>query len=116
VNLAIAAFREGDRSAVGEIAAASQGDADRWLDNQVPETRRLASLALEHGAFASSSFGAGFGGSVWALAERAAAVDVATGWRRAYLGGGAADGDVESFITRPSPGALELFEASEHVE
>ena len=39
------------------------------LGNQVPETIALARAALAHGAFAACSFGAGFGGSVWALVE-----------------------------------------------
>ena len=42
----------------------------------------LARAAREHGALAASSFGAGFGGSVWALVERAAAEDFATRWHQ----------------------------------
>lgn len=37
------------------------------LGNQVPETNALTRIARELGAVAASAFGAGFGGSVWAL-------------------------------------------------
>lgn len=58
------------RGAIGELGAVvdrSQEAAERWLGNQIPETIALARLARELGADAASSFGAGFGGSVWAL-------------------------------------------------
>ena len=61
------AFRSGDRATLGLLSADSQREADELLGNQIPETILMAKLAREHGAFASSSFGAGFGGSVWAL-------------------------------------------------
>jgi galactokinase len=111
VDEAIEAVRAADTAAVGAIAAASQEDADRWLNNQVAETRELAALAVRHGAFASSSFGAGFGGSVWALAHREAAEDVSARWRQAYLDAAPRAGDVEWFVTRPSPGALAVYDA-----
>ena len=40
----------------------------------------MAKLAREHGAFASSSFGAGFGGSVWALVPAAEAAAFGERW------------------------------------
>jgi galactokinase len=103
------AVRRRDAAALGVLSAASQHDADRLLDNQIDETRQLAALARGSGAFAASSFGAGFGGSVWALALRDEAVEVAERWRRAYRRAFPEIGDVEWFITRPSPGAVELF-------
>lgn len=45
----------------------SQRRAELALENQITETVRLCSLARELGAVASSAFGAGFGGSVWAM-------------------------------------------------
>jgi galactokinase len=103
------AVRRRDAAVLGVLSAASQHDADRLLDNQIDETRQLAALARGSGAFAASSFGAGFGGSVWALALRDEAVEVAERWRRAYRRAFPEIGDVEWFITRPSPGAVELF-------
>ncbi len=49
------------------MAERSQEAAERWLGNQIPETIALARLARHVGATAASAFGAGFGGSVWAL-------------------------------------------------
>ena len=70
--------------AISELTAASQADAESLLGNQVPETSALASLARDAGAFAASSFGAGFGGSVWAVAEASEAAEVASRWRESY--------------------------------
>jgi galactokinase len=66
---AISAFQEGDGPRLSALSEASQLDAERLLDNQVPETVALVRAAREHGAFAASAFGAGFGGSVWALVD-----------------------------------------------
>jgi galactokinase len=108
VPQAAAAFRSEDVGAIGALSAASQADADALLDNQTPETRLLARLAREHGAFASSSFGAGFGGSVWALAEADQAPAFALRWLEAYRAEFPAMGRAEIFITRPGPGVVEL--------
>ncbi len=53
--------------AIAPLIARSQQLADTVLGNQVPETRGLVESALRLGAVASSAFGAGFGGSVWAI-------------------------------------------------
>ena len=84
VREAADAFAAGDITRIGALAAASQADADRVLRNQVPQTRDLVTLALEHGAAAASSFGAGWGGSVWALVETAAAAPFLDAWLGAY--------------------------------
>ena len=55
------------RSSSGALVDRSQEASATLLGNQVPETIALARLAREHGALAASAFGAGFGGSVWAL-------------------------------------------------
>ena len=65
------------------------------LGNQVPETIALARAALEHGAFAACSFGAGFGGSVWALVDGDADA-FARRW------------DAGAFVARPGPPLTEL--------
>jgi galactokinase len=69
VARAPAAFADGDRPLIGELSAASQAIAESLLRNQVAETVELARAARRLGAFAARSFGAGFGGSVWALLE-----------------------------------------------
>jgi len=58
--------------------------AAEWLHNQIPETEALVGGALASGALAASSFGAGFGGAVWALVERGRREEFKTEWRRAY--------------------------------
>ena len=93
---ALAAFVNGDTAAVGELAALSQEEASTLLGNQVPETVALAASARPLGAFAASSFGAGFGGSVWALVEREAASRFASRWHR------------DAFLAAPGPPLLEL--------
>lgn len=64
---AAAALGRGDLATFGHLVDRSQRLAEKGLGNQVPETVWLARAARERGAAASSAFGAGFGGSVWAL-------------------------------------------------
>ncbi len=80
----------GDALAAGEVdefarlADRSQRIAEDLLGNQVAETAFLARSARELGAPAASSFGAGFGGSVWALVPRDEAEAFLPRWSRAY--------------------------------
>src|SRR4029453_10540717 len=86
----------------GRLVDRSQEAAERLLGNQVPETSSLAALARTNGALAASAFGAGFGGSVWALVETSRAEAFLKAWRRAYRAihpKAAASGTF--FITRP---------------
>jgi len=64
---ALAAFSDADAARLGMLAADSQRDAEILLRNQVPATSLLAAAARKQGAIAACSFGAGFGGAVWAL-------------------------------------------------
>ena len=73
-----------DMSDFGRLADESQAAAEQLLGNQVPETIWLAQHARSLGAFAASAFGAGFGGSVWALVPRSEAAQFANRWRKAY--------------------------------
>ncbi|MGD9525023.1 MAG: galactokinase, partial [Gemmatimonadales bacterium] len=52
--------------------------------NQVDETRYLVAEARRQGAIAASAFGAGFGGSVWALSTRQEAAAFEARWLEAY--------------------------------
>jgi galactokinase len=101
------AFANADIARIGELAAASQRDADALLGNQVPETRDLVALALAQGAHAASSFGAGWGGSVWALVENATAEAFAARWIDAFSTRhpGLASG---VFVSPPSRGLYNL--------
>ena len=51
----------------GQTRQRSQQAAEQLLANQTPETIHLVNSANRLGAHAASAFGAGFGGSVWAL-------------------------------------------------
>lgn len=108
VPLAAEAFARADEQALGELTRGSQADAETLLGNQIHETCALARLAYDHGAFAASGFGAGFGGSVWALAPTEDAESFAVRWRQAYVDTCRPTGIVESFTCRPSSPATEL--------
>lgn len=79
------AFRANDPAAAGDPVDRSQRLAETVLRNQVPETTALVELARQQGAAAASAFGAGFGGSVWAMVPETGADEFAQGWRRRYL-------------------------------
>jgi galactokinase len=79
------ALAERDIEAFGRFADQSQRKAEQLLGNQIPETAYLARTARENGAAGANAFGAGFGGSVWALVKEARIDDFLTVWREAYL-------------------------------
>lgn len=93
---AVDAFRTADAARLAALAEASQIDAEVLLGNQVPETIALARTARAQGAFAACSFGAGFGGSVWALVD-GAAVAFARRW------------DAAAFVAQPGPPVTSLL-------
>ena len=69
---------------LGRLVDQSQAMTESLLGNQVRETVWLASFARKLGAAAASAFGAGFGGSVWALVQRTAAESFLQDWQQAY--------------------------------
>ena len=78
------ALEAGDLERFGELAERSAELGDRGLGNQVPETLHLHRSARRLGAAAASPFGAGFGGSVWALVGSAEAAGFLAAWREDY--------------------------------
>jgi galactokinase len=68
----------------GRLVDRSQQAAEQLLGNQVPETVFLAAAARRLGAVAASSFGAGFGGSVWALIEAVKVESFLASWEAEY--------------------------------
>ncbi len=78
------ALARGDLARFGTLVDQSQLAAERLLGNQVPETVHLALNARAAGAVAASAFGAGFGGSVWALIEASAADAFLAEWSGTY--------------------------------
>lgn len=103
------ALARNDLVAVGALVDRSQRGAEDLLGNQVPETVALTRLAREHGADAASAFGAGFGGSVWALVAAENASRFADAWRAAYAQQfPVANAAAEFIITPPGPAATRL--------
>jgi galactokinase len=112
VPAAAEAFETGNAAALGDTVARSQAGAERLLHNQVPETIGLVASARALGAIAASAFGAGFGGSVWALVPAGQADGFRASWEKDYrrrLPAAASSG--EFFVTRAGPGLLRLQEA-----
>ena len=109
VPQAAAAFAASDRDRLESLTRSSQEDAERLLGNQIPETITLASSAYDLGAFAASAFGAGFGGSVWALVPADDALAFGQEWmaryREAFPFRNAADWF--SAVTGPGASAIE---------
>jgi galactokinase len=100
------ALARGALDELGALADRSQHAAETWLGNQVPETIALSRMARELGATAASSFGAGFGGSVWALVPQGAAEAFATSWAAAYASAFPARAAQAVFFSSPAgPGA-----------
>lgn len=81
---AAAALAEESVEAFGVYVDWSQWAAERMLGNQIPETSYLAHSARELGAAAASAFGAGFGGSVWALVRGAEIAAFLEAWEARY--------------------------------
>jgi galactokinase len=78
------AIERGDLLTLGDLVDRSQRGAELLLGNQVPETFHLTRSARSLGALAASAFGAGFGGSVWALVRRDEASTFLRCWQEAY--------------------------------
>jgi galactokinase len=105
---AAVAIAHGDLDRLRDASRRSQRLAESTLGNQVPETRALALLAHTCGAHAASSFGAGFGGSVWALVHTPEADAFAAAWAAAYRRQLPEVPRAESFTCAPAAGVLQL--------
>ena len=84
VPAAADALRQSNWSEFGRVVDLSQSYAEELLENQVSETSFLARSARELGAVAASAFGAGFGGSVWALVESGKSAEFIDAWASSY--------------------------------
>jgi len=103
------ALAVGDVTSFGEWVDRSQQAAEELLGNQVPETIFLARSARDGGAVAASAFGAGFGGSVWALIETDAAEVFLTAWANAYRANFPHHAPRTAFFpTPPAPAAFQI--------
>jgi galactokinase len=97
----------GDAAGIGPLIDRSQAGAESGLGNQIPETVHLQRSARRLGALAASAFGAGFGGSVWALVADQDLEQFQESWREEYVARFPVSGAQSSFfITRPGPPAV----------
>ena len=85
IPAAVAALQHGNVTELGKAATLSHRNAAKNLRNQIAETDHLQRLALDIGAPAASAFGAGFGGSVWAMVPTDSADSFAKEWLSRYL-------------------------------
>ena len=107
------AMAAGDVDKIGVLIDRSQDGAERLLGNQVPETIALARLARELGAVAASAFGAGFGGSVWAMVKTDRAKDFVSEWAGRYRSRFKISEDRSAFFsTRAGPSMMEFSDRS----
>jgi galactokinase len=103
------ALAAGNVNDIGVLIDRSQEGAERWLGNQVPETIELARSARELGAVAASAFGAGFGGSVWAMVKSDRAEIFAREWAARYRSRFECFEDRSAFFsTRAGPAMFEF--------
>lgn len=86
-------------SGLGSLVDRSQAGAERGLGNQVSETIHLQRSARTLGAIAASAFGAGFGGSVWAMVRDREAEEFLTAWRAGYRAAHPAPAEAARFLT-----------------
>jgi len=94
---------------ISKLTALSQELAESHLENQVEQTSFLAKSAKNFGAIAASGFGAGFGGSVWALVSEDISRNFMRDWKESYVSSFRGDADsCEFFPFRPQHGAREL--------
>ena len=106
------ALNRGDVAAFGAVVDRSQAGAERALENQIAETVHLQRYARELGANAASAFGAGFGGSVWAMISRDDAETFMGRWRDRYQRvHPKAAARATFFVTSPSPPVFEVVDA-----
>jgi len=103
------ALANSDLATFGWLVDQSQTATETLLGNQVPETIWLAAEARALGARAASAFGAGFGGSVWAMVPAKDAEDFAKRWRKSYLHSGYdAARHSQFFVTPAGPPMIEF--------
>lgn len=109
IPAATEALQHNDLITLGKVVDRSQQAAEQLLGNQVPETIFLAKSARELGAVAASAFGAGFGGSVWALVSEASAEVFSARWSARYNEQFPAAAErAEFFATHAGPRAMLL--------
>ena len=81
---AVRALMLRDDATLGEVIDRSHGLSREYLWNIVPEIDHLQQTARELGAIAASGFGAGFGGSAYAIVRKGTEAEFAREWSESY--------------------------------
>jgi galactokinase len=103
------AIASGSLDKAGRLIDRSQQLAESGLENQVPQTIELQRSARKLGSYAASAFGAGFGGSVWALVEESTAAKFVDDWKREYAAKFTNESKLSSFfLTHAGPPVLRI--------
>lgn len=109
IPAALAALEAEDLAGFGQAANLSHANARDLLKNQIPPTNFLQTSATQLGAAGATSFGAGFGGSVWAVVSEEEAPEFAAAWEEEYRTHFPEEASRASFmIARPGPAAHRL--------
>lgn len=113
IPAAASALSSGALEHFGHLVDVSQRGADEGLGNQIPQSRHLTASARRLGAHAASAFGAGYGGSVWALVPQSEADAFAVDWLGDYQRAFPEHVEAASvLITKPHGGVRELGPSS----
>ncbi len=106
---AVEALRDLRLNLFGSLVDESQRLAESLLRNQIPETEFLAREGRRLGAVAASAFGAGFGGSVWAMVAEERIESFLEEWSKAYAATfPSRREDASFFVDGPGPAAFWL--------
>ena len=100
--------------ALGKLVDRSQQLTESHLRNTLEETEWLPRAARRLGCVAASAFGAGFGGSVWALASAEHAAELLRRWEGEYAAAFPARQEHARFfaMSAPGPGARSVVAAA----
>jgi galactokinase len=102
---ALDALRAADLRAFGRLVSASHRASKKYLWNIVPEIDFLQKSACRLGAAGASGFGAGFGGSIFAVTTADRAEGLMARWRERYAARYPRSGaEAVFFIAQPGPG------------
>jgi galactokinase len=100
----------GNVELIKQLSGLSHSLGEGALGNLVEATKWLPRRALQLDAHGSSAFGAGFGGSVWAIVDRDYAPQFLTKWSQDYKEAFPQHSqDAYFFIMRPGPSACRIL-------
>eukprot|EP00397_Hematodinium_sp_SG-2012_P029988 GEMP01031725.1.p1 GENE.GEMP01031725.1~~GEMP01031725.1.p1 ORF type:complete len:432 (-),score=102.30 GEMP01031725.1:876-2141(-) len=102
------AIDKSDFAALRPLTVETMEHSDKGLRNIIPETRWLSKKALELGAFGASAFGAGFGGSTWALVPVEKSEEFLMAWEAGYKSEFPQRTRATFFSTHPTRGAMHI--------